>query len=108
MRTLPLYRERYLLVVSQDHRFRDRTALDWHEIAGEHVCLLSIWMVIIAIAIFRDANSTPTFPRWVAYYNLYAALGMCPASLMGFFKTGPFAYHGVLASGSWRSISSFG
>lgn len=56
-----------------------------------------IWMAIIAIAIFRDVNPVPTFPRWVAYYNLYAALGMCPASLMGFFKTGPFAYHGVLA-----------
>lgn len=56
-----------------------------------------VWMAIIAIAIFRDINPVPTFPRWVAFYNLYAALGMCPASLMAFFKTGPFAYHGILA-----------
>lgn len=56
-----------------------------------------IFMGIIALAIFRDKNAIPTFPRWVAYYNILAALGMCPASLMGFFKTGPFAYHGILA-----------
>lgn len=51
-----------------------------------------IWMVIIAIAILRDVNQKQTFPRWVAYYNLYAAIGMAPASLMGLFKTGPLAY----------------
>jgi len=56
-----------------------------------------IWMAILALAIFRDVNPTPTFPRWVAYYNVLCALGMCPASLMGFFKSGPFAYHGILA-----------
>lgn len=56
-----------------------------------------IWMVIIALAILRDVNPEPTFPRWVAYYNVYAALGMVPASFMGLFKTGPLAYDGVLA-----------
>lgn len=56
-----------------------------------------IFMGIIALAIFRDYNAVPTFPRWVAYYNILAALGMAPASLMGFFKTGPFAYDGILA-----------
>jgi len=56
-----------------------------------------IFMVIIAVAIWRDINATPIFPRWVAYYNVYAALGMAPASFMGLFKTGPLAYNGVLA-----------
>lgn len=56
-----------------------------------------ILMVIIAIAIFRDVNPEPTFPRWVAYYNIYAAIGMAPASFMGLFKTGPLAYNGILA-----------
>jgi hypothetical protein len=56
-----------------------------------------ILMVIIAVAIFRDVNPVPTFPRWVAYYNLYAAFAMAPASFMGLFKTGPLAYNGVLA-----------
>lgn len=56
-----------------------------------------ILMVIIAIAIFRDVNAEPIFPRWVAYYNIYAAIGMAPASFMGLFKTGPLAYNGILA-----------
>jgi hypothetical protein len=56
-----------------------------------------IFMVMIAIAILRDVNPRPTFPRWVAYYNIYAAIGMAPASFMGLFKTGPLAYNGLLA-----------
>jgi hypothetical protein len=50
-----------------------------------------ILMVIIAIAILPDVNPVPIFPRWVAYYNVYAALGMAPASFMGLFNTGPRA-----------------
>jgi hypothetical protein len=56
----------------------------------------AIWMWIIAIAILRDINPKPTFPRWVAFYNLWSGLLMAPASLMGLFKTGPFAYNGLL------------
>lgn len=56
-----------------------------------------IWMIIIAIAILRDINPEQTFPRWVAFYNIWSAFLMAPASLMGFFKTGPFAYNGLLA-----------
>ena len=54
-------------------------------------------MLIIAIAIFRDINPTPIFPRWVAYYNLYSCCAMAPASFMGLFQTGPLAYNGVLS-----------
>jgi hypothetical protein len=57
----------------------------------------AIWMFIIAIAILRDVNPEPTFPRWVAFYNLWAGILMAPASLMGLFKSGPFAYNGLLA-----------
>jgi hypothetical protein len=57
----------------------------------------AIWMFIIAAAILRDVNPEPTFPRWVAYYNVWTGILMAPASLMGFFKTGPFAYDGLLA-----------
>jgi hypothetical protein len=56
-----------------------------------------ILMVIIAVAIFRDCNARPAYPRWVAYYNIYAAIAMAPASFMGLFKTGPLAYNGMLA-----------
>jgi len=56
-----------------------------------------LWMVIIAVAIFRDVNRESIFPRWVAYYNIYCAMLMAPATLIGAFKTGPFAYNGLLS-----------
>lgn len=64
-----------------------------------------ILMFLFAIAIFRDINPVPAFPRWVAYYNLYAAFAMAPASFMGLAKTGPLAYDGALAF--WLVVIDF-
>jgi hypothetical protein len=64
-----------------------------------------LWMVLIAVAIFRDINAKPIFPRWVAYYNLMAAWLMAPATLIGFFKSGPFAYNGLLSF--WLFVIEF-
>ncbi|MDF0545204.1 LysR family transcriptional regulator [Sphingobium sp. H39-3-25] len=38
---VPLYRERYKLAVSRDHKFAARKAVRWLEAAGERLCLLS-------------------------------------------------------------------
>ena len=38
---VPLYRERYKLVVPYDHPLADRSAVSWQEAAGERLCLLS-------------------------------------------------------------------
>jgi DNA-binding transcriptional LysR family regulator len=38
---VPLYRERYKLVVPHDHPLAGRTAVSWQEAAGERLCLLS-------------------------------------------------------------------
>ena len=56
----------------------------------------AIFMWILAVGILRDSSGGQTLPRWVAYYNLYAGLGMLPASFMGLFKSGPFAWDGAL------------
>ena len=37
---VPLYHERYKLVVPAGHRLADRTAVSWQEAAGERLCLL--------------------------------------------------------------------
>lgn len=73
-----------------------------------------IWMVIIAVAILRSVDPQPPFPRWAAYYNICCGILMFPASLMGLFKTGPFAYDGLLAFWlvvidffSWMLVMSF-
>jgi hypothetical protein len=57
----------------------------------------ALWMVIIAVAIFNDHNLPTVFPRWAAFFNLWCALLIFPAGLIVFFKTGPFAYNGLIS-----------
>jgi hypothetical protein len=57
----------------------------------------SVWCIAIAIPIFEDNAATRTYPRWVAYMNLWTALLYLPAGFIVFTKTGPLAWNGVLA-----------
>ncbi|PWR20950.1 hypothetical protein [Zavarzinia compransoris] len=57
----------------------------------------ALFMVFIAVAIFRDHNVPTIFPRWVAFFNLWTAVLIIPAGLIEFFKTGPFAYDGLIS-----------
>lgn len=57
----------------------------------------AMFMVLIAVAVLRDRNPTPIFPRWVGYLNLWTAVLIIPAGLVEFFTTGPFAYDGAIS-----------
>lgn len=57
----------------------------------------AIFMLLIAAAIFCDKNSPTIYPRWVAFYNIWCAVLIVPAALIEFFKTGPFAYDGLIS-----------
>jgi hypothetical protein len=56
----------------------------------------SVWCAAIGVAILRDPTSS-SFPRWAGYLSLWTALLFIPAGLIVFFKTGPFAFDGLLA-----------
>jgi hypothetical protein len=56
----------------------------------------SVWALAIGIGVLLDKNEEPAFPRWVAYLNFWLAFLLIPAGLMLFFKTGPFAFDGVV------------
>jgi hypothetical protein len=56
-----------------------------------------IWFVAVALAIFSDSSEHPLFPRWTAYVSIWVCLLSIPAGLMLFFKTGAFAYNGLIA-----------
>ena len=37
------------------------------------------------------------FPRWSGYLCIWLAVQISAGALIAFFKTGPFAYHGLFA-----------
>ena len=48
----------------------------------------------------------PVFPRWFGYLNVWVGFLLVPANMIIFFKTGPFAWTGVI--GFWLPAAVFG
>lgn len=65
----------------------------------------SIWMFIIGAAVLVDHNTHPAYPRWVGYFNFWCGVLIVPAGMIGFFKTGPFAYNGLISF--WFAVVVF-
>ena len=49
----------------------------------------------IGAAVLCDPRPEPLMPRWIAYANFWVGLMFIPALLAYFFKSGPFAWHGI-------------
>jgi hypothetical protein len=62
-------------------------------------------VIAIGAASFRKQKEPAIFPRWLGYFNFWCLLLFLPGQLMFFFKTGPFAWNGLLAF--WLPISAF-
>jgi hypothetical protein len=58
----------------------------------------SLWVQLIAIgvAVLLDRRPEPVLPRWLGYLNLWAAVLILPAGIVLFFKSGPFAWNGIV------------
>lgn len=58
----------------------------------------SVWLqlIVIAAAILIDKRPTPVLARSLGYLTLWAATLIIPASLVLFFKIGPFAWYGIV------------
>jgi hypothetical protein len=70
--------------------------------------------ISLGIATLVDKRPQPAFPRWFGYLNLWVALLLMPGGLIMFFKTGPFAWNGILTFwmpmfvfGSWMTLTLF-
>jgi hypothetical protein len=58
---------------------------------------LSIEMISTAVVELMDNRPQPMIPRWLTWATLFGALATLGAAGPAFFKSGPFAYHGLLA-----------
>jgi hypothetical protein len=56
-----------------------------------------VQMIICGLAILEHSERNPIFPRWVGFFNLWGAVTFLPGALLPFFKTGPFAWNGLLS-----------
>lgn len=53
----------------------------------------------IGFCILFDKSGNKVYPRWLGYANIWIAVGFVPGALLVFFKSGPFAWNGVI--GFW-------
>jgi hypothetical protein len=54
-------------------------------------------VAVFGIAILLDRRPQPVFPRWLGYFNLWAALMFTPGTFNVFFQDGPLAWNGIVA-----------
>lgn len=62
--------------------------------------------ICLGICILSDKREKPIFPRWVGYFNLWAATLFLPGAIVVIAKSGPFAWNGLMAF--WVPASVFG
>ena len=56
----------------------------------------SLQLTAVAVCAFQDVDHL-VFPRWVGWLNVFMAMGFAPVALIQFFKTGPFAWNGLIS-----------
>jgi hypothetical protein len=65
-----------------------------------------VQVFVIAAAILTDRSPVPVFPRWFAFLNIWVGILFLPGGILALFKTGPFAWNGLLCF--WLGIGAFG
>jgi hypothetical protein len=67
---------------------------------------MSLQLILLGWVGLRDKSSNPVFPRWICFLSFWVALLFAPGGLAIYFKTGPFAWNGILAF--WTPATAFG
>jgi hypothetical protein len=55
-----------------------------------------VWCLAAGVAVLLDQRQRPVFPRWSGYFSIFVALSFLPGFMGLFFKSGPFAYNGLV------------
>jgi hypothetical protein len=76
----------------------------WLQFIGG-LALVMPMFVVMTVVVFNDRSANPVFPRWVGYQSIMTFVLFLPDQLLFFFKSGPFAWNGVL--GFWVPLTVF-
>ena len=57
-----------------------------------------VQILAVSLAILSDTRARPIFPRWLGYVSVLCAIADVPGLLCVLYKTGPFAWDGIIAS----------
>jgi hypothetical protein len=91
-----------------DERSADTTRLvndiAWLQFIGG-LALVMPMFVVLAVVSLADKSENPVFPRWFGYQSIMTFVLFLPDQMLFFFKTGPFAWNGVL--GFWIPLTIF-
>lgn len=81
-----------------------------HDIGWFQAFLAAVPFVVqalaVGLAVLGDRGPVPVYPRWLGYTGIWVAIALLPGDILLFFKTGPFAYHGVISF--WIPLFGFG
>jgi hypothetical protein len=85
------YREDRPAVLVQ--MLNDMAWLPWVAVTS-YACVSAL---VMGLSILSDRSDTPVFPRWAAYLKFFVTLELATGSLCVFFKSGEFAWNGILS-----------
>ena len=77
----------------------------WLQFVGGLSLVMPMYGVVAVVAL-TDTSENPAFPRWFGYQSIMTFLLLLPDQMLFFFKTGPFAWNGIL--GFWIPVTVFG
>lgn len=60
------------------------------------VPVLTVQGLALSLVIFQDTAGT-LFPRWFAWFNIWAQVIFLPGTVIPLFKSGPLAWNGIIA-----------
>src|SRR6516162_357188 len=91
-----------------DERSADTTRLlndiAWLQFIGGLSLVMPMFLVFVVVSL-TDKSEKPVFPRWFGYQSVMTFMLFLPDQLLFFFKTGAFAWNGVL--GFWVPLTVF-
>jgi len=76
----------------------------WIQFLGGLSLVMPIF-ITVGVSALNDKSANPVFPRWSAFACLWGFFLMLPNQLLFFFKTGPFAWNGLIAF--WIPVPCF-